>query len=1692
MQCRTRRARRNSSTVVELYRTETLEARKMLSGVITGVTSPLDGFRFIFGNGLPSISNTYTAAVSGAVTRVDFTIGGTTVSDNSSADGWRATINMSSLTSDTDLLVRAFHNGIEVGAETHPVSLLALPAWLRTSGALTGASTVSAATGYSLDVYLATFDHRTTTPSNWDWTPTFNGQQLSRPIIQLAGKENSFTGGWSFKIVSSPSGAVSTNNLGFNLSLKLLGNQLYSQKLNIGTSVPISIGQITGSANLSFAPNIGSNLSVAGGLSTHASISISVHKEATFPTVMFPAHPAIPAAVANLGLTLKAGFHVGVQAQASGTLNTNGAYKPSSATFTLDTKASLNAVAAVTLIDGNWLRRFRLVQVGLDFFEINASNLNLARAYVGGTGTVEQSVSAVWTGSDWTYTMPGSLKINGEIGWDAFGAWAGQRYPFDVYERLWNPAAGTSVHSRTALSPPTLRGPGTPTDVGSTLSSLTPTFQWDPVPGARTYGLYISEFPYGYSRLVFDRENVTGTSLQLPPEFLEAGKKYRWNMQAFGDGVESGFSTAPYFTTPGTSGSGTGIPSAAATSPDVSNASASDRSLVTVQYVDDVGIDISTIGSGDLLVTGPNSFSAIPSLYSLPNNSNGSPRQAIYALTPPGGSWNAPDNGIYQIAVVANQVKDLNGLPVPAGVVGSFTVTRGTGTSGADIVNDSFETASQIGRVGEQIQIRSSVRNDGSAIAPPSRTHIYLSKDSTITTADHYLGEIIVPELDPGEETTASLRGYTLPAGNHSFWQGDGTYWVGAIADATGVVAETNEANNSNTGGNDREDITVSGVGTSGRPDFELPYAELVTTTSPVRAGDLVTVRFRVENDSVNPAGASVTTIELRNANDNVTFAEVPVPALAPGAQSQILTAAFRLPMPGDYNYGPPQGVGDGTYTIRVEANGNHAIDESYTGDNWQDLTVNIADTAPATGPGPSHVWSSFAGGSATTDSTQKIALAGDGSVYVVGGAPDGVDWISGGDDTVHGGGYDDYLLKLSADGAFLWATLLGGPSDEGSFSSVTIGADGSIYVGGITRSALWTAGSFDNSLGGASDGYVAKFAPNGQRLWSRYVGGSGDDAIFDVKAGADGSIYAVGSTTSPGFAIGGADTVLGGIGDGFLVRLESDGFLTWSTYIGGSDANLVDTAYSVDVDETSVVVTGRTGSAGWTAGGYNTEYRGNVDVYVAKFAPNGNPLWSTYVGGSEAESAYSSIALGPLGEVYVLGGTQSAGWVSDALDEELGARGDTFFLVKLGDGGTHTWSTYLTEGAALGSSGGASLDLNAAGEVVFTAAVGASDWAYPTGDGRAHGGITDVLVAKLTAAGVPVWHTWLGGQNWEVVSRGSIALGDDGIAYVTGIAEGPWAQGGWDTQFDGQDGFIAKLIIPDNQAPLFLQGTASTDSPTELLAVFNETVALNPVGDPPYVRNLSSGLTFSLSDFDVLQGGDGRTLGLRYKLGQLPTGSYRATFPAASVEDHSGNLIADDITFTFSITDTVAPAVTDAAFRFDDAQPNLSMVFSEDVAATLTASDLLLVNLTTGQTVPVSHLTLTYSAATRLAVFTYTGNARGIFPDGAYRATLPAGSVTDPVGNPTVDTWISDFFVLAGDANRDRVVNFDDLLLLAQNYGQSGKSFSGGNFNYSTDGRVDFDDLLLLAQRYGQTVISTSVSPNGTRARRRVADGVL
>lgn len=116
--------------------------------------------------------------------------------------------------------------------------------------------------------------------------------------------------------------------------------------------------------------------------------------------------------------------------------------------------------------------------------------------------------------------------------------------------------------------------------------------------------------------------------------------------------------------------------------------------------------------------------------------------------------------------------------------------------------------------------------------------------------------------------------------------------------------------------------------------------------------------------------------------------------------------------------------------------------------------------------------------------------------------------------------------------------------------------------------------------------------------------------------------------------------------------------------------------------------------------------------------------------------------------------------------------------------------------------------------------------------------------------------------------------------------------------------------------------------------------------------------------------------------------------------------------------------------------------------------------------------------------VFDYTG---GTSPAGEVLPVLTAGfasnfatgqikstTATSSRGLGYRDNGTDTFtvaYALYGDTDLSGNVNFDDLLSLAQNYNNSGKTWTEGDSTY--DGTINFDDLLKLAQNYGASLMN-------------------
>ncbi|HQY87531.1 MAG TPA: Ig-like domain-containing protein [Tepidisphaeraceae bacterium] len=212
-------------------------------------------------------------------------------------------------------------------------------------------------------------------------------------------------------------------------------------------------------------------------------------------------------------------------------------------------------------------------------------------------------------------------------------------------------------------------------------------------------------------------------------------------------------------------------------------------------------------------------------------------------------------------------------------------------------------------------------------------------------------------------------------------------------------------------------------------------------------------------------------------------------------------------------------------------------------------------------------------------------------------------------------------------------------------------------------------------------------------------------------------------------------------------------------------------------------------------------------------------------------------------------------------------------------------------------------------------------------------------------------------------------------------------------------------------------------------------------------------------------------------------TGDALVTIESNDFNGNSDRYDTDAV--TVRVVNGTPPAITSSAFRFET---NHAIEFKFNHAideTTLGNSDILIRSLPTNQGVPITIESRVYTPAT----FTVRYNLSSTLADGNYEYVLKNDAVAD-LNSLTNGFYAQPFYVLAGDANRDRVVNFNDLLIVSQNYGLANRTFSQGNFDYSANGLVDFGDLLIIAQQYE---ITLPAARTGNRfGLTRIGDDVL
>jgi hypothetical protein len=343
-----------------------------------------------------------------------------------------------------------------------------------------------------------------------------------------------------------------------------------------------------------------------------------------------------------------------------------------------------------------------------------------------------------------------------------------------------------------------------------------------------------------------------------------------------------------------------------------------------------------------------------------------------------------------------------------------------------------------------------------------------------------------------------------------------------------------------------------------------------------------------------------------------------------------------------------------------------------------------------------------------------------------------------------------DRSRVLVIDPAIVRSTFLGGTGADIGYG-IAVDGQGFVYVTGGTNSVAGfpAIGCFQcPPVRGPLDAFVTKFIPGGGGfVYSTYLGGAGTDAGYSIAADPAGRAYVTGFTNSPNFPLfGPAMPPGGGPSDAFVTALSPVGFPIYSTYLGGANADI---GYGITVDTAGdAYVTGMTQSLNFPAlNCFQCANQGGQDAFVTGFNPAGVLLFSSYLGGKGNDIGYG-ISLDANREIGVTGSTTSKNFPVLACPQCALAGGSDAFASTLVFPGGPLFLKWSTYWGGAANEAGYGITLSGPGQGWITGYTTSVNFPVtPTCVQCVYGGNQDAIVVNFNIAAVP-FSDFLGGAG--------------------------------------------------------------------------------------------------------------------------------------------------------------------------------------------------------------------------------------------------------------------------------------------------------------------------------------------------------
>ena len=282
--------------------------------------------------------------------------------------------------------------------------------------------------------------------------------------------------------------------------------------------------------------------------------------------------------------------------------------------------------------------------------------------------------------------------------------------------------------------------------------------------------------------------------------------------------------------------------------------------------------------------------------------------------------------------------------------------------------------------------------------------------------------------------------------------------------------------------------------------------------------------------------------------------------------------------------------------------------------------------------------------------------LKAQGQICITGGGPssdqahsmvqsnDGGYVVAGQTSSFGAGLIDIYVMKTNAVGTVIWTKTIGGIGNDYGRSIIKT-FDGGYAIAGTTASYG----------AGGDDFYLVKLDAAGNVQWNKSYGGTGTDQGWEVVQTPDSGFCIAGQTASFGASPN----------DFYVVRTDASGNLVWDKKVGA--AGLADIAYSItNTNDGGFAVAGTAYT--WTGSGSTS----SNDFYIVKLDGSGNMVWSRLVQdvNTTRYPDYARSIIQTADGGYMVAGEAGQPKVSGGFNWH-------YLLVKLDAAGAVSWTRY-------------------------------------------------------------------------------------------------------------------------------------------------------------------------------------------------------------------------------------------------------------------------------------------------------------------------------------------------------------------------------------------------------------------------------